>query len=104
MGACLCPRCLIPKSRVHQIAAEMDMLQRKLLQCSDTKERRDKVVAARRLIYEAHYAVHTSQVEELLKSESLVPTLVKYSSPPLQPDNLQLPIECLFRKAWRYWV
>jgi len=104
MGMCLCPCCLIPKSRVHQIAAEMDMLQWKLLQHSDTKEWCDKVVTARRLIYEVHYAVHTLQVEELIKSEFLVPTLVKYSSPPLQPDNLQLLIECLFRKAWHYQV
>lgn len=104
MGTCLCPCCLIPKSRVHQIATEMNMLQWKLLQCSDTKEWCDKVIAAHRLIYEAHYAVHTSQVEELLKSESLVPTLVKHSSPLLQSDNLQLLIECLFRKAQCYQV
>ena len=38
----------------------------------------NKVVAARRLIYEKHYAVHSSQVKELLKNESLVPTLVQY--------------------------
>ena len=55
------------------------MLQQMILQCCDTKEQRDKVVAARRLIYEKQYAVHASQVEELLKSESLVPTLVEYS-------------------------
>ena len=97
MGACLCPRCLIPKSRVHQIAAEMDMLQRKLLQRSDTKERRDKVVAARRLIYEAHYAVHTSQVEELLKSESLVPTLVRACSG--TRDIVKIQHVCLFGSA-----
>ena len=76
MGVCLCPRCLIPKSRVHQIATERDMLQQMFLQCCDTKEQRDKVVATSRLIYEKQYGVHTSQVKELLKSESLVPTLV----------------------------
>ncbi|KIM50188.1 hypothetical protein SCLCIDRAFT_146144, partial [Scleroderma citrinum Foug A] len=26
MGECLCPCCLIPKSRIHQIATERDML------------------------------------------------------------------------------
>ena len=55
------------------------MLQQMILQCCDTKEWHDKVVAAHRLIYEKQYAVHASQVEELLKSESLVPTLVEYS-------------------------
>ena len=79
MGVCLCPRCLIPKSKVYQIATERDILHQTTLQRCDTKERRDKVVAARRLIYEKQYAVHASQVEELLKSESLVPTLVEYS-------------------------
>ena len=66
-------------SRVHQVATERDMLQQTILQCCDTKERCDKVVAARRLIYEKQYVLHASQVEELLKSKSLVPTLVEYS-------------------------
>ena len=79
MGVCPCPRCLIPKSKVYQIATERDILHRTTLQRCDTKERCDKVVATRWLIYEKQYAVHASQVEELLKSESLVPTLVEYS-------------------------
>ena len=79
MGVCLCPRCLIPKSKVYQIATERDILHRTTLQRCDTKERCNKVVAAHWLIYEKQYAVHASQVEELLKSDSLVPTLVEYS-------------------------
>ena len=51
---------------------------RTLLRRCDNKDQRDKVIAARQLIYEKHYAVHNSQVEELLKNESLVPTLVQY--------------------------
>ena len=77
MGECLCPRCLIPKSRVHQIATERDILQRKLLQRCNSQTWRDKIAAARQLIYEKHYAVQTPQVEELLKGKSLVPTLVE---------------------------
>ena len=77
MGECLCPCCLIPKSRVHQIATERDILQQKLLQRCDSQTQRDKIAAARQLIYEKHYAVQTPQVEELLKGESLVPTLVE---------------------------
>ena len=79
MGVCLCPCCLILKSKVYQIATERDILHQTTLQHCDTKEWCDKVVAAHRLIYEKQYVVHTSQVEELLKSESLVPTLVEYS-------------------------
>ena len=92
MGACLCPHCLILKSRFHQVAAERDLLQRTLLQRRDNKDRHDKVVATRRLIYEKHYAVHNSQVKELLKDESLVPTLVSiiFHNHISKPDNLQL--------------
>ena len=77
MGVCPCPHCLIPKSKVHQIATERDMAQRMTLLCCDTKAWCNKVVATCRLIYERQYAVHASQIEELLKSESLVPTLVR---------------------------
>ena len=54
------------------------MSQQKLLQCCDTQKQRDNVTATRCLIYEKQYAMHTTQVEALLKSESLVPTLVEY--------------------------
>ena len=92
MGACPCPRCLIPKSRFHQVATERDLLQQMLLQRRDNKDQHNKVVAARRLIYEKHYVVHNSQVEELLKDESLVPTLVSiiFHNHISKPDNLQL--------------
>ena len=79
MGECLCPCCLIPKSRVHQIATETDILQQKLLQCCKSKAQYDKIAAAHQLIYEKEYAVQTPQVEELLKGKSLVPTLVEYA-------------------------
>ncbi|KIJ64394.1 hypothetical protein HYDPIDRAFT_90003, partial [Hydnomerulius pinastri MD-312] len=79
LGTCPCPRCLIPKSRIQHIATERDILQRKLLRRCDTKERREKVATARRLIYERQYTVDTAQVEALLKDESLVPTLNAFS-------------------------
>ena len=53
-----------------------DMLQRRILARCDTMERREKITAAHKLIYEAQYVVDTPQVEELLKPESLVPTVV----------------------------
>ncbi|KIJ57944.1 hypothetical protein HYDPIDRAFT_34653 [Hydnomerulius pinastri MD-312] len=79
LGACPCPRCLIPKDRVHNMGSERDMLQRHILARSDTEERRRKVTAARRLIYEQQYVVDTPQVEALLKDESLVPTVNAFS-------------------------
>ena len=42
----------------------------------DTEERRNKVAAARQLIYQQHYVIGTPQVEALLKPESLLPTKV----------------------------
>ena len=59
---------------------ERDTFQRVALARKDTQERRNKVVAARRLIYEQNYVVDTPQVEALLKEESLVPTKVQSHS------------------------
>ena len=77
LGQCPCPRCLIPKIQVQDVATDSDILQRSILARCDTMERREKISAARRLIYEAQYVVDTPQVENLLKPESLVPTVVR---------------------------
>jgi len=61
---------------VQDVATDNDILQRSILARCDTAERREKISAARRLIYEAQYVVDTPQVEALLKPESLVPTVV----------------------------
>jgi len=61
---------------LQNVATENDMLQRVILARRDTVERREKISAARRLIYEEQYVVDTPQVESLLKPESLVPTIV----------------------------
>ena len=61
---------------LQNVAMENDMLQHAILARHDTEERREKISAARRLIYEEQYVVDTPQVESLLKPESLVPTIV----------------------------
>ena len=61
---------------MHHIGMKKDNLQRQVLARRDTQERRNKIVAARQLIYEKNYVVGTPQVEALLKKESLVPTKV----------------------------
>lgn len=76
LGGCPCPRCLIPKERLPKVGTVNDMVQRDTLSRHDTEDRRAKVLSARRLIYEGQYNVDTAQVEALLKSESLVPTIV----------------------------
>ena len=61
---------------MQDVATDNDILQCNILAQQDTMERREEVSAAHQLIYEAQYVVNTPQVEELLKSESLVPTIV----------------------------
>ncbi|KAF8834372.1 hypothetical protein BDN67DRAFT_992676 [Paxillus ammoniavirescens] len=79
LGKCPCPRCLIPKSRVHLLATRLDILERETLSRSDTAQCRAKVISAHKLIYESNYAVDGTCVEELLKDESLIPTLNAFS-------------------------
>ena len=58
------------------MGSNSDMRQWQVSARVDTEERREKVAAARQIIYQQHYVVDTPQVEALLKSESLVPTKV----------------------------
>jgi len=52
------------------------MKQRETLIRVDDESRRCKVDTAREIIYDKRYAVNSGAVENLLKGESLVPTLV----------------------------
>jgi hypothetical protein len=52
------------------------MTQRETLARVDDANRRGRVAAARKSIYEKNYAVNSSAVEKLLKVDSLVPTAV----------------------------
>jgi hypothetical protein len=76
LGACPCPRCAIPKNRTQDLATDKDVLQRQVLARKDNDERRVKISSARKLIYEQHFVVDATRVEDLLKAESLVPTKV----------------------------
>ncbi|KAF9230896.1 hypothetical protein BU15DRAFT_68802 [Melanogaster broomeanus] len=79
LGTCLCPRCLIPKDRVHALGTDSDSRDRQDLVRADSAGLRHKIINARRLIYDKNYAVDTAQVEALLKPESLVPVLASFS-------------------------
>ena len=76
LGACPCPRCLIPLARVHNLGMARDVSQRTTLMRIDNARRRNNVATARQLIYEKNYLVNSAAVEDLLKPESLVPTSV----------------------------
>lgn len=68
---------MIRKDKIQDMGMKSDMLQRNVLSRHDTLDRRMKVSTARQFIYGQQYAVDTLQVEEFLKSESLVPTVVR---------------------------
>jgi hypothetical protein len=74
-GQCPCPRCLIPKGRMHNMGMSQDRKQRITLKRVDNVQRRFSVENARKLIYESGYAVDSS-VFSFLNAQSLVPTLV----------------------------
>ncbi|KAF8151198.1 hypothetical protein BJ912DRAFT_869512 [Pholiota molesta] len=74
MGSCPCPRCLIPKDRVHQVGTRRDKSQRSSLARVDNLMYKAKISSAREMIYEKNLAVDSAAVERLLKPQSLVPT------------------------------
>lgn len=50
------------------------MAQRKTLARVDDQDRRNRVMAARRAIYEKNHSVNSAAVNRLLQKDSLVPT------------------------------
>ncbi|KAG9120845.1 hypothetical protein FRC07_003499 [Ceratobasidium sp. 392] len=78
-GQCLCPRCLVQKSSAGQVGTPSDMNTRKFKRRKDNKKYRDKINQARNLIYNHGRVVQSKAVEDLLKSESYVPTLNAFS-------------------------
>lgn len=64
-----------------------DMRQRKTSARVDDEDRRYRVVAARRAIYEKNYAVNSKAVNRLLQEDSLVLTAVRSSKCPSHFDT-----------------
>ena len=75
MGDHPCPRCKVKKSEISKLASKRDMKVRKRVREDDTT-RQDKIKLSRKFIYEQGYVVNSKAVENLLKDESLVPTMV----------------------------
>ena len=61
-----------------------DMSQRKTSARVDDEDRRHRVMAARRAIYEKNYTVNSKAVNRLLQEDSLVPTTVRIVLPLLK--------------------
>jgi hypothetical protein len=71
-GLCPCPRCLVRKSVLDKLGLARDGAVR-------TRHREfmmDKVVLARRIIYDLGHSITGVHVEGLLKDTSAVPTVV----------------------------
>ena len=64
-----------------------DMRQRKTSARVDNEDRRHRVVAARRAIYEKNYVVNSKAVNRFLQEDSLVPTAVRSSKCPSHFDT-----------------
>lgn len=75
MGNSPCPRCLITKDLIPQMGSVLDQ-NRRLIRRVDDEGRQRKVQAARKLIYVDGRVVNSEAVESILRSESLVPTIV----------------------------
>lgn len=78
LGKCPCPRCLIPLSDVYRLGMARDMTQRQTMARVDNVQRRSRVYAARKVIYEKNLQVNSAVVENMLQDMSLVPTAVNY--------------------------
>lgn len=76
MGKCPCPHCKIAKEDIPNLGTDSDAAVRVEQVRRDDADRRQKVVDARKLIYERGYVVNSKKVDDLLKPESLVPTEV----------------------------
>ena len=75
LALCLCPDCRLLKSKVHLLGSKSDNHARCQLLRIDSEDRRRRVELARRLIFKG-VNVTSQRIEQILGSESLVPTRV----------------------------
>ena len=84
MGRCPCPRCTVKKEDLHTLGTTSDTNSRVTKLRRDNDTFRAIVEQARDNIYQSGFALHSEPgIEQFLKEESLVPTLV--SSPVFCP-------------------
>ncbi|RDB18730.1 hypothetical protein Hypma_014643 [Hypsizygus marmoreus] len=76
MGLCPCPRCKIPASELYLVGTKQDRKKRQKLARVDDHSRRHHISLAMDAIHLKNFAVDSAYVEQQLKPESLVPTLI----------------------------
>ena len=79
-GLCPCPRCLVPMDLIHKMGTRADMQRRIKTLRRDNLSRQKLIRQARSLIFNEGKAVGNDAVNELLQSESLVPTEVRQTA------------------------
>lgn len=79
-GGCPCPRCFIPRERIHNLGQTLDRRRRSTLQRKGDEALKSRIHKARDFIYspQKNHAVNSDAVENLLKPFSLVPTSVRH--------------------------
>ncbi|KJA15771.1 hypothetical protein HYPSUDRAFT_148690, partial [Hypholoma sublateritium FD-334 SS-4] len=78
-GSCPCTRCLIPKEKIPDIGKVYDSRQRQTKKRIDDSNLAAKISQARKKIHENGKGVKSKAVENILASESLVPTVNAFS-------------------------
>jgi hypothetical protein len=99
-----CPRCLIPKDRVHNMGKRRDIAQRETLVRVDDVDHRHRVTVARDLIYQKNYAVDSAAVKRILHKDSTVPTAVCICPLSAMAAALIFFSRTHFLASWRYLV
>lgn len=87
-GSCPCTRCLILKEKIPDIGKVYDSRQRQVKRRINDSDLASKILKARKKIHENGKAVKSKAVENILASESLVPTVVSAVSTFLNPPEL----------------
>lgn len=96
MGICPCPRCLIKKTELPALGTLQDDKRRKKLRVNNY-HLRTKVAITRGIIYGKGTPVYADAVNDILKSESLVPTTVRclMITPPRSCPISDQRLECI---------
>ena len=76
LGQCLCPRCTIPMSCVHNLGMTQDTKEWNTLSHIDDHVRQNKIKSMQAHIYDSELRITSTSVKGLLKDQSLVPTTV----------------------------
>jgi len=74
LGQCLCPRCLTRKDEVPLMGTKVDMKRRLRRMQKDDRIHCREVDDAQALIFQLGVSVDGTHVQNILNSESLVPT------------------------------